>query len=672
MSRKTNRMALLAITTALLTTPSANAAWRAGLQTVTIGNCSSINTTSFTAATTNAVLSPEKAATTAGWGASTTYVYWGQMYLDGSTYRFAESIDDAVYLKVDGTVLLNDATWNATTVGSITREAGWYDFELRLFNGSGGAGPANQDSWGTPGYGFGFNTTNYTGKVGSKYTFPEDPGDRSLFRYDDGTGFGDQIFFTGEPYNVPVPGVSYDGIQDLNAGDSLAYSVPSGTQPVSDGVRAACTGWTLYSVDLDSDVGTPVTSNTTSTATFTHVGGTRWHLAWNWRIEHRVSATVTGVGSVSVAEQWIEIGDTATITATPGNGQAFAFWSGDVPNAVKYDTTIELAADDGPVAVVANFVTPGAQWHWTGAGADALASNPQNWQEGTIPEDLAAVIFDAAGNGHPCTWDLDIPLQSWTQNGYTETVTFQTVYNANGFSRLLIVGNCTLASGKWTHLPNTGNSNVYRLKVDVGGDMTIGPDAVIDVVGKGYMTHYEPFGVAKTSANEGASYGGRGFPNGTISTEPYGCYYAPEDPGNCGTWNNTSNRNGAGGGVATLTIGGHLVHNGLINANANPPHNGHYGGSGGSVYIVAGAMNGTGRITSRGADSNYGGAGGRIAVRLTDANADFGNYDLVYLADATPPRTGNHGASGTIYGETAADRPGEGWLILKDNGTIQS
>ena len=143
MSRKTNRMALLAITTALLTTPSANAAWRAGLQTVTIGNCSSINTTSFTAATTNAVLSPEKAATAAGWGASTTYVYWGQMYLDGSTYRFAESIDDAVYLKVDGTVLLNDTSWNTTTLGSITREAGWYDFELRLYNGTGGAGPAN-------------------------------------------------------------------------------------------------------------------------------------------------------------------------------------------------------------------------------------------------------------------------------------------------------------------------------------------------------------------------------------------------------------------------------------------------------------------------------------------------------------------------------------------------
>ena len=317
------------------------------------------------------------------------------------------------------------------------------------------------------------------------------------------------------------------------------------------------------------------------------------------------------------------------------------------------------------------FSQTGSPWHWTGAGGDALASNPDNWLEGSAPSSLARVVFDAGGNGHDCSWDLDIPLHSWTQDGFTGAVTIQTVYNEAAFGALRILGDCTLASGSWTHLPNTGTSKTYRLKADVGGDMTIGPDAAINVAGMGYMAHYEPFGVAKTSANEGASYGGRGFPNGDISTEPYGCFYAPDDPGNCGTWNNATKREGAGGGIVALTIGGDLVHNGLINANAGTPQS-HYGGAGGSVLIVAGTIAGTGGITARPASANFSGAGGRIAVRLTGAGADFGDYDLVHLADATSPRTSNHGASGTIYGETAADAPGHGWLILKGNGTIQS
>ena len=670
MSRKTTQMALFAITTVLLTTPSANAAWRAGLKTVTLTG-SGINKTSFSAATTNVVLSPAMAKTTSGWGANTTYVYWGQIYLDGSKYNFAESIDDAVFLKVDGQTVLDNASYNATTVGSITRDPGWYDFEVRLYNGSGGAGPANQDSWGTPGFGFGYNTTNYTGKVGSKYTFPEDPGDRSFFRHDDGMGFENEVSFSGEPFDVAVPGVSYAIVENLADGAELTYSVPSGTQAVSDGVRATCAGWRLCSLNVETGETTPVASNTTATVSFTHVEGATWQVIWLWTIEYRVSASAGTGGTVSPAEQWVVRGQNATITATPDAGKGFSFWTGDVTSAAKYDNPLLLSVNGAPAEVSAGFAVPAAEWHWTGAGADALASNPNNWAEETVPAPLAAIVFDAMGNGKPCTWDLDIPLQSWTQNGYTETVTFQTVYDVNGFCHLFIVGNCTLASGKWTHLPNTGKTDVYRLKVDVGGDMTIGPDAVIDVAGKGYMAHYTPFGVPKTSANEGASHGGRGFPNGSTATEPYGCYYAPEAPGNCGTWNNASKREGAGGGVATLTIGGNLVHNGLINANAGTPQS-HYGGAGGSVYIVADTVSGTGRITSRAANANYCGAGGRIAVRLTGAGADFSNYDLVSLADATPPRTANHGASGTIYGETAADRPGEGWRILKGNGTMQS
>ena len=360
---------------------SSHAAWQPGLRTITISNCSSINKTSFSAATTNAVLSPAMAKTTTGWGASTTYVYWGQIYLDGSKYCFAESIDDAVYLTIDGTKILDNTSWNTTTTGSITREPGWYDFELRLYNGTGGAGPASQDSWGTPGYGFGYNTTNYTGKVGAKYTFPEDPGDRSLFRYDDGKGFENQITFSGMPYNVPVAGASYDDVLNLVADDELTYSVPSGVQPVSDGVRATCVGWTLYSIDIETGEETATASNTTATASFTHVEGRLWHLVWNWQIEFRVNATANAGGSVAPTEQWVVSGGTATVTATPNAGKSFYKWTNDVPASVSVTSPTISFPVSAPMSLFATF-----------GNILYVAENGNDNNDGSSPENAFATI----------------------------------------------------------------------------------------------------------------------------------------------------------------------------------------------------------------------------------------------------------------------------------------
>ncbi len=115
---------------------------------------------------------------------------------------------------------------------------------------------------------------------------------------------------------------------------------------------------------------------------------------------------------------------------------------------------------------------------WTGLGANAKASTAENWQaaEGVDPAAPVAgdaIVLDATGRDHPMTWDLDIPLASWTQDGYTNVVTIQTVYDANGFDCLEIVGDVVLNSGIWTHVANS-SAETYRLRVDVRGDMTIG------------------------------------------------------------------------------------------------------------------------------------------------------------------------------------------------------
>ncbi|NLC82486.1 MAG: hypothetical protein GX748_15010, partial [Lentisphaerae bacterium] len=149
---------------------------------------------------------------------------------------------------------------------------------------------------------------------------------------------------------------------------------------------------------------------------------------------------------------------------------------------------------------------------------------------------------------------------------------------------------------------------------------------------------------------------------------PYGCYYAPEEPGSGGT----GGEDGHGGGAVKLTVAGKLTHNGVVNANGSRNSWGHYIPSGGSIWIVAGSIEGTGTLLSRSQNQNYSGSGGRIAVILTGEGADFSTFDLVHQANASTLKTtaDNSGGPGTIYAETAADTPQEGWLILKGNAVM--
>jgi hypothetical protein len=112
-----------------------------------------------------------------GWAGTTTYIYTGQIYFDGTDYFFVESIDDQVWLKIDGTVYINDGTWNnVSNSGLISKPEGWYDFELRMSNGGGGSGPVSL----TPGFQYHNGGGTSTADVDNWY--PEDPGDASLFR----------------------------------------------------------------------------------------------------------------------------------------------------------------------------------------------------------------------------------------------------------------------------------------------------------------------------------------------------------------------------------------------------------------------------------------------------------------------------------------------------------
>jgi len=220
---------------------TARAAWQAGLQGGTVGG--SFNLTAYPA-TTNIYLGPHAGATQSfpPWSADTTWVYWGQVYLGATNTWFAENIDDAVHMRIwngeTATVLLNNSAWSTPSAGSFTAPtAGWYPVEIRMGNGGGGAGPYATSGW-TATKGFGYKIGGASSVNGADYTYPEDDGFMSLFRYDDGLGFDDALFISGDPANYGVVAPPYGVTNGLETGDSFLCSAPTGSVAVAAGTRA--------------------------------------------------------------------------------------------------------------------------------------------------------------------------------------------------------------------------------------------------------------------------------------------------------------------------------------------------------------------------------------------------------------------------------------------------
>ncbi len=115
------------------------------------------------------------------WSNNTTIVYSGQIYDEDGDLTFYENIDDSVHLVIDGQTVLDNSAWNVPSQGAIQLgKGGWYDFELRLGNGTGGFGPAVADQ-----IGFGYDPTRKSTSTNpADYTLPRNtaPENADLFR----------------------------------------------------------------------------------------------------------------------------------------------------------------------------------------------------------------------------------------------------------------------------------------------------------------------------------------------------------------------------------------------------------------------------------------------------------------------------------------------------------
>lgn len=157
--------------------------------------------------------------------------------------------------------------------------------------------------------------------------------------------------------------------------------------------------------------------------------------------------------------------------------------------------------------------------------------------------------------------------------------------------------------------------------------------------------------------------------NGDRFAYCYGSIFEPTDIG-CG-----GDREKRGAGAIRLTVGGTLTvsGSGIITACGTYGGGGGWSGSGGSIFIVCGTLAGTGDIRANtiarenegtAYNHEYTGSGGRVAVYERVAS-DWSAYTGSITADdCTHSSEADTTAPGTVYRETAADKPHGGTITI--------
>jgi hypothetical protein len=363
------------------------------------------------------------------------------------------------------------------------------------------------------------------------------------------------------------------------------------------------------------------------------------------------------IGGGAGGSIWLAVGTLAgsgTLSANGGNGDT-DFDSGGGGGgrvAINYGTSTfsgTIAAQTSPYSSF-----PG------GAGTIYMKATSQS--VGTVIVDNGGVNGAATGLTSPEAFSLTI---------------------TNGGSGValapLTLGSLHIATnGSLTQLAGSTNLTVVVLSnalVDLGGSL------IVD--GKGYPigTNLGP-GVAPTSPGYyagGAGYGGLGGSgwSGSAGGPTYGSIMQPVDWGSAGG-TGAGQAGTAGGGALQLTVNGTLTVNGIISANGvtlSSSYGGSYHGgcgSGGSLWLSVGALQGEGVISANGGADPYSssgaGGGGRIAIYYTNAPG----FDFVSQVTALGGGPFNYagngmigGGAGTIYTKVASQNVGS---VLVDNG----
>lgn len=304
------------------------------------------------------------------------------------------------------------------------------------------------------------------------------------------------------------------------------------------------------------------------------------------------------------------------------------------------------------------------------AKTDGLASVGANWSYGRPPVAEDKVLFSGDYSDCACTWDADAEngpsatiAELTLQQSYTKSITILTTFPevaASSFHVFSVTGDATVRSGSLVHGRHdaTHKADYYRLRLDVGGDLTVASGASISGDGRG------SFG--KRSTGGDGSYGGcyNGKPAWGSLKEPYGVGASSssgDGKGNYPAW---------GGGAIWIEVAGATALDGTIACEGVHVKTqfDSFSGSGGAVYLKTKSLSGTGVISGSAAygdrsSNSRSGAGGRVAVVLTETElTDFPVSRLRAFSSVSSYE--NVGGAGTVFVKTPA-KP-NGILYLKD------
>ena len=254
--------------------------------------------------------------------------------------------------------------------------------------------------------------------------------------------------------------------------------------------------------------------------------------------------------------------------------------------------------------------------YWIGSGN---WSTDANWSLGHAPQAGEAVEFDGRSAAVCAANAVSNNLKSITlAAGYTGTVTFASNAVAGGMN-LTLSGDLEVREGALVFSGDTTAVNGGTVGNPFGIGYTIQASNVVIASGASINADDKGFpaltGPGKPVTYGGASYGGQGgvrdLPNGFAAIPPR--YGSPAGPTALGSGGYKT-----GGGAIQFVLTGRLSNNGLLSADATVNAGNFGGGSGGSIWISGGTIEGSGVISASGGPATAsGGGGGRIDISGT-------------------------------------------------------
>lgn len=445
-------------------------------------------------------------------------------------------------------------------------------------------------------------------------------------------------------------------VSDLGAGTTYKISVLATNE---SGTVEAVAG-TIYTGALTLDASSATDANeyglVAGGVTVARATGDPFPLTVNYTI----SGSAGTEGTTWAAPVAVTIPANETSAVLP----VVPLMDGDVTSDVTITVALaagnyELPSSNAATLTLLNLAAPAGKKTWV-ATANGNASDGANWSPSGAPTAADEILFDGNFSNARCIWDVAAThtVAAWEQaSSFTGVVELQTTYESGAFAALAITGDCTINGGTITQTKNE-DAQVYRLSLTVGGDFSVASDAQITATGKGYDTCHYPIGSAC------GIHGGSANDLSLV----YGNLKHPVDIGSAGSTSGFK-----GGGAIHLVVTGDATIDGTLAAQpstgstqSDTRYKGH--GAGGSIYITAASVAGSGSITAAGYgfSSSWqrpGGAGGRIAVICTTAESlSFPTSKM--MCNGSVASYGNTTGAGTIFVKTASQQNG---TLIVDN-----